>query len=62
MNSSTPTPQHALPASSTACGKEWAIQRRAVVLAQAAAYENLAKTLKEEAALLAKQAGLVSGK
>ena len=37
---------------------EYIIARRAVVLAQVAAYEQLVRTLKEEAALLSKQAGL----
>lgn len=37
---------------------EYIIARRAVVLAQVAAYEQLVRTLKEEAALLSKQANL----
>lgn len=54
----TAEPGYSLPANSTACGKEWLVRRRAVVLAQAAAHEQMARTLKEEAALLAKEAGL----
>ena len=43
---------------STTPERDFLVARRAVILAQAKAYEQIVQALKEEAALLAKQAGL----